>query len=159
LTSVPGSSGGFDKSDTCELSYKPWWERGLFFSCLGCGRCCRGEPGSVWVGEDDIEAMAGSIGLDVHYFRELYIRKEKNRLSLRERVNGDCVMYESQSAKCLVYGSRPLQCRLFPFWPSILSSRENWIEYSSVCPGMDQGRLWSIEEISSFLALSPFVDL
>ncbi len=159
MTERSACSNQVENSATCGLLYKPWWEKGLFFSCLGCGRCCRGEPGSVWVNDHEIEAMAESLDLKADHFRELYIRRGKNRLRLRERVNGDCVMHDRQSAGCLVYSSRPLQCRLFPFWPSILGSRENWKEYSACCPGMDQGRLWSSEEITALLAQSPFADL
>ena len=36
----------------------PWYQQGLKFHCLGCGDCCTGEPGYVWVTKAEIAALA-----------------------------------------------------------------------------------------------------
>ena len=30
-----------------------WYAEGLRFACTGCGDCCTGEPGAIWVNEDE----------------------------------------------------------------------------------------------------------
>ena len=142
-----------------ELDYKPWWSNGLVFSCLGCGRCCRGEPGAIWVSDENIAEASGEIGLDKADFRRIFVTLRWKRPSLREKPNGDCVMLERESARCLIYNVRPPQCSLFPFWPSMLESPEKWESASSTCPGIGQGRFYTAEEIAKLLAQSPFTDL
>ncbi len=39
-----------------------WWEEGLRFTCLGCGRCCRGEPGAIYFTPEEEAAMAAFLG-------------------------------------------------------------------------------------------------
>lgn len=70
------------------------------------------------------------------------------RLSLKEKANLDCVFWNDG---CSVYGTRPLQCRAFPFWDSIVCSQAAWERMAKECPGMDSGELHSGEEIESFL--------
>jgi hypothetical protein len=36
----------------------PWYKDGLRFTCTGCGDCCTGAPGYVWVNKEEIEALA-----------------------------------------------------------------------------------------------------
>jgi Fe-S-cluster containining protein len=71
------------------------------------------------------------------------------RLSLKEKSNYDCIFWEDG---CGVYAARPLQCRTFPFWASILDSPESWAMAKSGCPGMDRGRLFPDGEIEALLA-------
>jgi Fe-S-cluster containining protein len=70
------------------------------------------------------------------------------RLSLKEKSNFDCVFWKDG---CSVYAARPLQCRTFPFWSSILVSSGSWKIARSGCPGMGRGRLFSPEEIESLV--------
>jgi Fe-S-cluster containining protein len=70
----------------------------------------------------------------------------KERLSLKEKANYDCIFW---SNGCVLYEARPLQCRAYPFWPSMLSSRKTWEVMS--CPGMGKGILHSREEIDALL--------
>ena len=41
---------------------EPWFKDGLRFTCTGCGDCCSGAPGFVWVSEEDIERLANHLG-------------------------------------------------------------------------------------------------
>lgn len=34
----------------------PWYAPGLSFTCTQCGNCCTGEPGVVWVSDEEIHA-------------------------------------------------------------------------------------------------------
>jgi hypothetical protein len=70
-----------------------------------------------------------------------------NRLSLREQDNLDCVFW--RDGGCSVYESRPLQCRLYPFWPAAVASREAWLAFAADCPGMLAGELYTEAHITA----------
>ena len=72
------------------------------------------------------------------------------RLSLREHDNYDCVFWEEGG--CSVYAARPLQCRSFPFWPSLLADAESWRMAGEDCPGIGSGPLHSGIEVGYWLA-------
>ena len=52
----------------------------------------------------------------------------------------------------MVYESRPLQCRAFPFWPSVLDNKYNWEITAKDCPGMNRGAFNSHDSIKKWLA-------
>lgn len=118
---------------------EPWFSQGLKFSCTGCGCCCTGAPGYVWVNKAEIEALAAAIGLDVPEFEERFIRTIGIRKSLIEFRNGDCAFFDGESRQCRVYDARPRQCRTWPFWPSNLISPAHWEQISERCPGCNRG--------------------
>ena len=37
-----------------------------------------------------------------------------------------CVFLDQETNYCRIYEARPVQCRTYPFWPSILKSQEAW---------------------------------
>jgi Fe-S-cluster containining protein len=124
----------------------PWYAAtGLRFRCTACGKCCTGAPGFVWVRTDDVERMAAARGMGVEAFTRLYVRRVGERLSLKERRNGDCVMLED--GRCTVYAAKPTQCSTFPFWEGIVESRDAWAETAAKCPGMDKGDVYGAAEI------------
>jgi hypothetical protein len=43
---------------------------------------------------------------------------------------------------------RPLQCRTWPFWTENLASEKVWNHSSKRCPGMNQGKEYSLEQIA-----------
>jgi Fe-S-cluster containining protein len=126
---------------------KDWYENGLRFECARCGHCCSGVPGTVRVTEHEIETLAERIGLDVHEFRSLYTRPlRRGEISLREKRSKECVFFDRERG-CIVYESRPRQCRSWPFWRAVVHSPERWSEEAEHCPGMNRGPLWSGVEI------------
>ena len=115
---------------------KPWYKEGLRFSCTGCGKCCTGAPGYVWIDEKEIDSMAKNLKISSEEFVRKYTRKVGNRLSLIEnQKNYDCVFLKDK--KCLVYEARPSQCKTFPFWKENMSSRKSWDNLSSYCEGIE----------------------
>jgi Fe-S-cluster containining protein len=128
----------------------PWYHDGLRFECTACGDCCTGAPGYVWVNQQEIAALAASLGSeDIAEFEQAYVRNIGMRKSLREYPNGDCVFFDNATRRCTVYTARPRQCRSWPFWGSNLRTQENWQETCRICPGSGQGRLYSLEEIET----------
>jgi Fe-S-cluster containining protein len=124
----------------------PWFQNGLRFSCTMCGKCCTGEPGFVWVTDEELAKLAKFIGDPEHVFRTVYTRSTRGRRTLKEKANGDCVFYDRE-AGCTVYPVRPAQCRTWPFWESNLKSPKAWETTEAVCPGSGEGELIPVEEI------------
>ncbi|MDA1196038.1 MAG: YkgJ family cysteine cluster protein, partial [Planctomycetota bacterium] len=123
----------------------PWYADGLRFRCTACGQCCTGEPGHVWVTKDDIKRMARARGLSAHTFSQRFVRRVGKRFSLKERDNGDCSMLTD--GRCTVYAVKPERCSSFPFWEPVLTDRAEWEQTKGRCEGIDQGDLYSLEEI------------
>ena len=124
-----------------------WFKDGLRFQCTGCGDCCTGAPGYVWVNAEEIAALAERLEMDVDRFERKYVRRVGVRRSLVEFPNGDCVFFDTESRKCTVYEQRPRQCKTWPFWDSNLRTPEAWKETCEVCPGSGRGKLIGVEEI------------
>ena len=126
-----------------------WYQNGLRFECTQCGDCCTGAPGFVWVNQEEIDALAAQVGLEVDAFEKKYVRKVSGRRSLVEFPNGDCVFFDTEKRNCSVYEARPRQCRTWPWWNSNLESEQAWKETCEVCPGSGRGKLYSIEQIET----------
>jgi hypothetical protein len=125
-----------------------WYSEGLRFECLRCGVCCRGEPGYIWVSVEEIKKIANYLDLSLDVFGKRYLRKVYSRYSLRERANGDCVMYNEG---CRIYPVRPCQCVTFPFWPMNLQKPSDWKKIIQLCPDVDNGPLHSQKEIQDIV--------
>lgn len=129
---------------------KPWYHGGLKFTCSQCGDCCTGAPGFVWVNQEEVENLATAVGASsVAEFEKQFVRKVGTRRTLKERSNGDCVLFDPVARKCTVYTDRPRQCRTWPFWDSNVRTPERWAETCAICPGSGQGKLHSIETIEA----------
>jgi uncharacterized protein len=122
-------------------STRPWYHEGLRFHCVGCGGCCTGEPGYVWVNKAEIAALAAAVGTDIEQFEKECVRWVGMRKSLVELPGGDCVFFDNQTRRCKVYQERPRQCRTWPFWPSNLRTPQCWEEVAERCPGVNHGPL------------------
>lgn len=69
-----------------------WWERdGVRFECTACGRCCGGEPGSIWVTPAERARIAGELGIDEIALRKEYLTRREGRCSIKEMENYDCI--------------------------------------------------------------------
>jgi Fe-S-cluster containining protein len=132
---------------------EPWYKDGLRFQCTGCGDCCTGAPGYVWVNQAEIDALAERLEMDPAKFEKKYVRQIGVRRSLNEYKNGDCVFFDNKSRKCTVYEQRPRQCRTWPFWNSNLKSPEAWAETCESCPGSGKGKLYQLEHIQQQAAV------
>lgn len=129
-----------------------WYEDGLRFSCVQCGHCCGGGPGTVRVSEAEISALAARLELADAEFRKRYTRTLRGGdISLEEKPNDDCVFYD-QNRGCTVYEDRPQQCRTWPFWSSVVHSPDTWAAEAETCPGMNSGALHSAAGIAETIS-------
>lgn len=144
---------GHRMGDESGATSEPWYRDGLRFECTRCGNCCSGPSGSVLVSDSEIAELASHLELSAAEFREIYTRSlRKGDVSLREKRNGECILYRSAAADgsgggCSVYRQRPRQCRSWPFWKGVIHSPERWAEEAESCPGMNQGQLHSALDI------------
>jgi len=134
-------------TDSNNQSTAPWYKDGLRFKCSGCGDCCTGAAGYVWVNQAEIDAMAAQLELTVDKFETGFVRHVGIRRSLIELRNGDCVFFDNKTRKCNVYENRPRQCGTWPFWKSNLKNPQTWEETCEVCPGSGKGKLYQLETI------------
>lgn len=117
---------------------KPWFNEGLRFKCTGCGKCCTGPSGHVWLTEAEAEAMAKHLKMPLEDFAQKYMRRIGNRLALRETKRGkdyDCVFLDGK--QCTVYDLRPEQCRTYPWWPDNINTPEDWKQEAKRCEGIN----------------------
>ncbi|MEZ6044868.1 MAG: YkgJ family cysteine cluster protein [Planctomycetaceae bacterium] len=126
---------------------KPWYADGLKFRCTGCGNCCTGGPGAVWISDEEIQQMADHLQVSTGEFRLMYTRLIGSRLSLREYANGDCVFFDGKTRGCTIYPVRPIQCQTWPFWSSNISSENMWQHIQRNCPGAGKADLYTLEQI------------
>jgi Fe-S-cluster containining protein len=122
-----------------------WYKEGLRFSCEQCGTCCRG-AGYVWLDLPTIAAIAEYLKLSPEDFTRKYVRRVGTRLSLIEKPNYDCIVWDEQKG-CIIYEVRPLQCRTFPFWHENLESPDAWRGVSRRCRGVGKGDAYSVQQI------------
>jgi Fe-S-cluster containining protein len=138
-----------------------FYSGGLRFTCTRCSACCRYESGYVFLSQTDLDVLVKALRVGYTEFMERYCRwvpqgGGTERLSLiekraKEKSGMDCVFWKEG---CSVYEARPLQCRAFPFWPSILNTFSGvgaWKAAARDCPGMGQGELHSADTIQEWL--------
>lgn len=115
---------------------QPWYKDGLRFECTGCGKCCTGAPGYVWVTEQEIQTIAETLGITPDEFKQRYTKFAKGRYSILDDPsrNYDCVFLDGKA--CRIYKNRPQQCRTFPWWSGNLKSPEAWKEAARECEGI-----------------------
>jgi Fe-S-cluster containining protein len=135
------------------MAKQPFYTEGLRFTCKRCSSCCRYESGYVFLSREDLEALAAAQGMGQEEFVETWCRwvsfgQKTEYLSLKEKADYDCIFWKDG---CLVYSSRPLQCRTFPFWDSVVSSPEAWGKTGRECPGIEEGELHSMARIETCL--------
>lgn len=128
---------------------------GLRFECQGCGKCCTGSDGYVFITADEGAAMAAHLGMGKEEFFSSMTRNIFDRRALVDAPNGDCVFLGEKG--CAVYPARPYQCRSWPFWFKNLRSGEAWEKTGMECPGVGKGRRHSPEVIIRWINGSPFL--
>ena len=139
----------------------PFYAQGLRFTCTRCSVCCRHDAGFVFLSKKDASRLGKALNMGQKEFMETYCRwipseNGTSQLSLKEKSNFDCIFWRQAEPEggCSVYETRPLQCRAFPFWASVVDSKDSWNCTAGVCPGMNQGELHPAQSIKKWLALS-----
>lgn len=116
---------------------------GLRFQCQpGCIKCCD-MRGYVYITENDLIRLAEYTGMTPAEFEAKYVFRTRHLLRLRKPRNRQCHFLTNSG--CTVHAVKPVQCRLYPFWPELVMHPDVW-EYEGrrKCPGIGKGELIQI---------------
>lgn len=112
------------------------------FSCQpGCTKCCE-VRGFVYLTEDDLSRAANYLGVSRDAFEAKYVIRYPTVLRLRKPPDSQCHFLTEQG--CSIHPVKPVQCRVYPYWPELVESRAAWIEEGRRCPGIGKGELVQI---------------
>jgi Fe-S-cluster containining protein len=116
----------------------------LRFSCQrGCTRCCE-VTGYVYLSPADSRNIARYLGTTVAAFERQYVYRTRHLRRLRKPRGAQC--HFLRDGGCSIHVVKPVQCRLFPFWPDLIEERAAWRRTAEYCPGIGQGQLVQIGE-------------
>jgi Fe-S-cluster containining protein len=102
-------------------------ETDTLMRCLRCGVCCT--ETEMLLSKDDIERLERK-----GYPREFFVLFDKEGYAKLRNVKGHCVFYDVENRRCMVYGVRPLGCRLYP----VIYDEEKGIVADEICPAKDR---------------------
>lgn len=129
-----------------------FWNGGLHFTCQRCSKCCRHDPGVVFLSSYEILTISQALGYTVLDFLAIYCRPIYDahgyKISLKEKANYDCIFWEYNKG-CIIYTVRPIQCSTFPFWENILEEKQRWDEEAIYCSGINKGVLHDADAIQA----------
>lgn len=115
------------------------------FECqAGCTNCCT-QKGHVYLSEEDIGRIAGFLGMEREAFEAQYVTRKEEYPRLKMRLAQDC--YFLREGGCSIHEVKPLQCRVFPYWPENVGTRAAWQGLRKYCPGVGVGQLVQIERV------------
>jgi len=129
------------------MTQKPWYSKGLRFTCSQCGNCCHnhGDHTRVYLARKDVAAIAEHLGLTPAAFLERHCTSEDGWTLLRS--DADACRFLDGEGRCTIYPVRPKQCATWPFWEENLE-RARWEEAArTCCPGMGTGELHPASEV------------
>ncbi|MCC6858843.1 MAG: YkgJ family cysteine cluster protein [Bryobacterales bacterium] len=107
------------------------------FQCQsGCTACCR-QRGFVYLTEEDIPRIAGFLGMTPAAFEGRYVYRTRHLRRLRIPRNSTC--HFLKEGGCAIHPAKPVQCRIFPFWPELVEDRREWRTTAEWCPGIGKG--------------------
>jgi uncharacterized protein len=119
----------------------------LRFECQpGCTNCCR-QKGFVYITQADLERMAKFLQLTVGEFEQQFVYRTKHLMRLRMPRHTQCHFLREDG--CSIHAVKPLQCRIFPFWPELTDDKREWKKTARYCPGIGKGELVQIEAARS----------
>lgn len=100
--------------------------------------------GYVYLTEDDVTNAAAHLGMPQADFEATYIYRTRHSRRIRKpRAKGkQCPFLGAEG--CEIHPVKPVQCRLFPFWPELVEDRKAWTKTATWCPGIGQGKLIQI---------------
>ena len=115
---------------------------GVRFTCQpGCRNCCE-VTGYVYLTEEDLLRAAQYLGMTAADFESKYVIRYKKLLRFRKPRGSQCHFLNARG--CGIHPVKPVQCRLYPFWPELVENRRKWNLEKRCCPGLDKGELVQI---------------
>jgi len=116
-----------------------WWkDEKIFFQCQKCGKCCK-RRGVVKFDKDDIRRAAQFLELSEDDFKKTYLRESKGKYFIFVPSRGKC-LFQNPDDTCRIQDAKPSQCSAYPFWPSIIDSKQHWTRESIRCRGIGKAK-------------------
>jgi Fe-S-cluster containining protein len=131
------------RTDTAQLPFK----------CTGCGKCCQ-TVGSVYMSPEEYIQAADYLNVTADAFVQKYashtlaavpapstaIERDAATattaaiaavaaepwICLKDQTSESCIFLDHTTNHCQIYPVRPVQCRTYPFWPTVTASVESW---------------------------------
>ena len=85
------------------------------------------------------------LGMTAKAFERKYVYRTRNQIRLRVPREKHCHFLRGEG--CSIHPAKPAQCRIFPFWPELVSSRLEWLKTAAYCPGIGKGPLIRIASV------------
>lgn len=123
-----------------------FYKDGIRFECQRCGHCCTCE-GYVFIFKKDLDNLIDGAQIPLQELKDNFLSYYNGYTVLRDKANGECIFWDSEIRGCKVYENRPTQCRTYPFWNTLLKSKESFVRERNDCPGIGVGKLYTEEEI------------
>jgi len=115
------------------------------FECqTGCTNCCT-QRGHVFVTDDDVGRIAAHLDLERAAFERRYVYRSKWGARLSMPLGRTC--HFLRDGGCAIHEVKPLQCRVFPYWPENVANRSSWKGLRRYCPGVGAGPLVEIQTV------------
>jgi len=115
----------------------------LRFECQrGCTNCCQ-QKGFVYITESDLVRISAFLKLTAAEFERRFVYRTRHLLRLRMPRHSQCHFLREDG--CSIHTVKPVQCRIFPFWPELVDDKREWRKTARYCPGIGKGALVQIE--------------
>lgn len=108
----------------------------------------------IFVADGPPEGYSAQVGTDWDQARlptTVEMNNHRQDVALRRSPDGGPEQHPiaGRVGHCAIYPVRPMQCRTYPFWKSILDKSTDavWKLHKDQCPGLDTGKHWTKEEI------------
>ena len=89
-------------------------------ACGACANKCCSQPYDwVYLTSQEISKISSASGLDAGEF--VVLRQNSNTGHIFRALDMPCRFLDTETGACTIYESRPLVCRLFPFYPEPLT--------------------------------------
>ena len=124
---------------------KYFYSDGIKFKCQKCGACCNIEDGVVYLLKKDIYNLSSFFNIEIGEFKDKYTTLTEEGSFIIKDIHSSICRFQKNN-RCSVYPARPTQCRLYPFWSTLMKDRS--LFYSENCPGIGKGNLVDFEKIT-----------
>ena len=116
---------------------------GMRFECQpNCTICCEMDEGFVYVTESDIVRIARFLRMSLRQFVAMYVFRTASVARFRVKGKARCPFLVAGG--CSIHSVKPVQCRLYPFWPEFVNDKREWKKLRATCPGIGKGELVQI---------------